>query len=198
MAGVLTAASYFTAKTEKNPRYANLPTSFTGALTGNGRCKGTTLCHGCKPESGFLPYRWDTGYSEATILYVLALGSPTFPIDPKGYASGPQRSNGRKSTTSSTCMPDPSSSIRCPSCGWIFGVSRRLQQQMGIDYFENSRRATYIHRQYGIENPMGFAHYHKYGWGLTASDGPGPAVRELNGVQRILRLHGTRRPIRPR
>ena len=38
-----------------------------------------------KPESGFLPYRWDTAYSEALVLYVLALGSPTFPIGAEGY-----------------------------------------------------------------------------------------------------------------
>lgn len=46
---------------------------------------GTTLSHGWTPESGFLPCRWDAGYSEAVILYVVALGSPTFPIDPRGY-----------------------------------------------------------------------------------------------------------------
>jgi hypothetical protein len=43
------------------------------------------LSHGWKPESGFLPYRWDKGYSEAIILYALALGSPTFPVEPQGY-----------------------------------------------------------------------------------------------------------------
>src|SRR5215213_7546483 len=37
------------------------------------------LSHGWKPESGFLRARWDT-YSEDTILYVLAIGSPTHPI----------------------------------------------------------------------------------------------------------------------
>jgi hypothetical protein len=27
--------------------------------------------------------------------------------------------------------------------------------------------------------------YHKFGWGLTASDGPGPAVLEIDGVRRV-------------
>ena len=65
------------------------------------------------------------------------------------------------------------------------GIHDDFNRKTGIDYFENSRRATYIHRQYGIENPLGFAHYNEYVWGLTASDGPGPATLEVNGVRRV-------------
>jgi hypothetical protein len=69
---------------------------------------------------------------------------------------------------------------------WIYfrGIYDDFNRKVGIDYFENSRQATLIHRQYGVENPMKFPHYNEYVWGLTASDGPGPAVLELNGVQR--------------
>lgn len=54
----------------------------------------------------------------------------------------------------------------------------------GIDYFENSRRASYVQRQYAIENPLGFAGYGENCWGMTASDGPGWQTRKLNGVER--------------
>ena len=64
------------------------------------------------------------------------------------------------------------------------GIHDDFNGKVGIDYFENSRRATYVQRQYGIENPLGFSHYHKYGWGLTASDGPGPVVLEIDGIRR--------------
>ena len=43
----------------------------------------------------------------------------------------------------------------------------------GIDYFENSRRATYAQQQYAIRNPEEFGGYGEICWGLTASDGPG-------------------------
>lgn len=84
MAGVLPAASYFTAEGEEeicklaDSLYRRV--DWQWALNG-----GTTISHGWRPESGFLPYRWDTDYCEALILYILALGSPTFPVDPKGY-----------------------------------------------------------------------------------------------------------------
>jgi hypothetical protein len=45
-----------------------------------------TLCHGWRPEHGFLPYHWE-GYDEALILYLLALGSSTHAIDADCYAA---------------------------------------------------------------------------------------------------------------
>src|SRR6266545_5000144 len=52
------------------------------------------------------------------------------------------------------------------------------------DYFENSRRATYAHQQYGIHNPRKVRGYGEYCWGITASEGPGPAVLVIDGVKR--------------
>ena len=51
----------------------------------------------------------------------------------------------------------------------------------GIDYFENSRRATYAHRAYAAANPMGWTGYSSQMWGLTASDGPANTTLMLNG-----------------
>lgn len=53
----------------------------------------------------------------------------------------------------------------------------------GIDYFENSRRATHVQQQYAIHNPNGFVGYGQHVWGLTASDGPGRMVRQISGVK---------------
>lgn len=57
----------------------------------------------------------------------------------------------------------------------------------GIDYFENSRRAVYVQQAYAMRNPKKLAGYDRYCWGITASDGPGPAVRRING--RTLRFY---------
>jgi hypothetical protein len=54
----------------------------------------------------------------------------------------------------------------------------------GIDYFENSRRATHVQQQYAIRNPLECVGYGQYFWGLTASDGPGQTVRMVQGVER--------------
>lgn len=187
LAGALAAANYFTANDERETEIRELAdflyrrTDWQWALHG-----GATLCHGYKPESGFLPYRWDTGYNEAAILYVLALGSPTFPIDPKGYREWTATFEWKNVYDIEYIYAGPLF-IHQMSQLWLDfrGIGDDVNRKWNIDYFENSRRATYVHRQYGIENPLGFAHYHKYGWGLTASDGPGPAIREVNGVRRV-------------
>ena len=53
-----------------------------------------------------------------------------------------------------------------------------------IDYFENSRWATYVQQQYAIRNPGQFEDYGESCWGITASDGPGPATRRIKGKER--------------
>lgn len=53
-----------------------------------------------------------------------------------------------------------------------------------LDYFENSRRAIYAQQSYAIRNPKRLTGYDRYCWGITASDGPGPAVRRINGRTR--------------
>ena len=53
-----------------------------------------------------------------------------------------------------------------------------------INYFENSRRATYVQQQYAIRNPGQFEGYGENCWGLTASDGPGCMTRQVKGKER--------------
>jgi hypothetical protein len=57
-------------------------------------------------------------------------------------------------------------------------------RERGIDYFENSRRATLVQQQYAIRNPGGFGHYNELCWGLTASDGPGDVTLTVGGIER--------------
>ena len=169
LAGVLTAASYFTGKNDEEGEIRELAGSlyrrvdWQWALNG-----GTTISHGWKPESGFLPHRWDTGYSEALILYALALGSPTFPIDPQGYKEWISTFEWKKVYGMEYLYAGPLF-IHQMSHLWVDfrGIHDDFNREKGIDYFENTRRATYIHRQYGIENPLGFAHYTN-----TAGDSP--------------------------
>jgi hypothetical protein len=86
MAGVLTAASYFDGVSQDESDIRELAETLYRRVDWQWALnEAKTLSHGWKPESGFLRYRWDNQYSEALILYVLAMGSPPFPIDPEGY-----------------------------------------------------------------------------------------------------------------
>ena len=45
-------------------------------------------------------------------------------------------------------------------------------REKNCDYFENSRRATYVQREYAIRNPRSFIDYGEHCWGLSAGEGP--------------------------
>ncbi len=145
---------------------------------------GSTISHGWKPESGFINYHWNTGYSEAMILYILAMGSPTYPISETGYKEWTSTFEWKELYGIHHLYAAPLF-IHQLSHLWIDfrGIHDDFNRKVGIDYFENSRRAVHIQQQYAIENPLGFKGYGKTCWGLSASDGPGPAKLIVDGKQ---------------
>jgi hypothetical protein len=187
MAGVLMVASYFIERSGTEREIRDIADSLYRRVDWQWALnQQNTLSHGWLPESGFLPYRWDMCYSEAHILYVLAMGSPTFPIDGQGYREWTSTFEWRSLYDVEHLYAGPLF-IHQMSHIWLDfrGIHDDVNRRRGIDYFENSRRASHVQRQYGIENPLGFSHYHQYGWGFTASDGPGDAVIDVDGVRRV-------------
>jgi hypothetical protein len=126
------------------------------------------LSHGWKPETGFLKSRWDT-YSEDTILYLLAIGSPTHSISPNSwYAFWRDRyryEDYRYFTTIGVPL-----FMHQYSHAWI--DYRNLREVRGdrIDYFENSVQATLAHRQFCLSLVHDFPAFGPNVWGITASD----------------------------
>ncbi len=128
---------------------------------------------GWKPESGFLNATW-AGYNEAMILYILALGSPTHTISSQSWSKWTETYQWGNYYQQGHINFGPLFGHQY-SHAWIDfkGIQDRYMKQKGIDYFENSRRATYANRAYCINNPAGYIGYDKNIWGLTACDGPG-------------------------
>ncbi|HMC87177.1 MAG TPA: glucoamylase family protein, partial [Chitinophagaceae bacterium] len=177
IAGALTAANYFKGINKEEKEIRDLAESLYKRIDWRWALNnGIMICHGWKPESGFLNYYWDEGYSEAIILYVLALGSPTFAIDPIGYRNWTSSFKWENIDGVEYIHAGPLF-IHQMSHLWLDfqSIQDDLNRKYKIDYFENSRRATYIQQQYAIKNPLNFKHYGENNWGFTASDGPGPA-----------------------
>lgn len=145
---------------------------------------GETVSMAWKPECGFLPYRWE-GYNEALILYVLALASPAHPIPAESYRAQ-TRTYCWKHLYGLEFLYAGPLFIHQLSHMWIDfrGIQDEFMREKGIDYFENSRRATYAQQQYAIHNPLGYKGYNEHCWGITASDGPGPTCVTIEGVER--------------
>lgn len=186
MAGILTARHYFLLDNKGEEELRRLSDELYERVEWDWARNGeATITHGWKPETGFHSERWDNGYSEAHILYILALGSPTHPVSREGYDEWLSSFELKEVYDTEYLYAGPLF-IHEMSQLWLDlrGVYDSINKKYGIDYFENSRRAVYVHYKYAIKNPLGFDRYGKYVWGLTASDGPGPATHIVKGVQR--------------
>ena len=182
IAGALTAAMYFNLDTEGEREIRRLAEVLYHRADWHWAQNGAlTISHGWKPERGFIRYRW-TGYSEALILYILALGSPTFPLPAESYPAWTRTYKWKELYGHEFLYAGPLF-IHHLSHMWVDfrGIQDEYMSGKAIDYFENSRRAIYAQQAYAMRNPKKFVGYDRYSWGITASDGPGPAVRRING-----------------
>ena len=185
LAGMLAAARYFHADSANEREIRELAESlyrraeWTWMLNG-----GNAVSHGWKPKRGFLNYRWQ-GYSEALILYALGLGSPTYPLSPESYKAWSSTYKWKKLYEHEFLYAGPLF-IHQISHLWIDfrGLQDEYMRGKKIDYFENSRRATYVQQEYAIRNPRKFKGYGANCWGITASDGPGETTRRVDGTER--------------
>ena len=139
---------------------------------------------GWHPESNFIRAEW-RGFNEAMLLYVLALGSPTHPIDAGAWAQWTTTYNWRDFYGQAHVNFAPLFGHQYSQL-WIDfrGIQDAYMRQRGIDYFENSRRATISQRAYAVDNPNRWREYGPDLWGLTAVDGPLDTTMVVDGVQR--------------
>lgn len=123
---------------------------------------------GYTPEKGFWQ-KWDM-YAEQLMLYVLGVSSPTYPIEKSMYYDI------KKEKGEYQDIKD----IIYTYCGTLFTYQfshawidfRGKKDELGIDWFENSIRATKANRQYCINNKHKFKTFGENSWGLTACLSP--------------------------
>lgn len=152
---------------------------------------------GWNPETGLIPANW-VGYNEGMMVNILALGAPVH-AGPDGLWSEwtkpyPRFWRGVAGTRHLAFAPLFGHQY---SQVWIDfrGIRDAPMRVAGLDYFENSRRATYANRAYCAANPMGWSGYSDQVWGLTACDGPGSYTLPFRGEQRQFHGYAARGPL---
>lgn len=139
---------------------------------------------GWRPEAGFIEADW-RGLNEGAILYVLALGSPTHPIDPSAWEVWQSTYQWRDFYGYEHINFAPLFGHQYSQIFIDFrGIQDEYLREKDIDFFENSRRAVLAQRAYAIDNPMGWTGYGENIWGLTACDGPGDGRMMVDGALR--------------
>lgn len=122
------------------------------------------LSHGWTPTAGFLPYRWDN-YSELMMIYLLGLGSSTYPLPASAWDAWKRRIfnfEGLQYIGSFAPL-----FVNQYSQAWF---DFRAKRDRYANYFQNSVVATEAHRRFCLELRKQFPDYSDDLWGITASD----------------------------
>lgn len=166
LGGVLTARQYF----HDDQEIRKLATKIYERVDFHWMLNGQQLLlsHGWRPETGFLKPRWDT-YSEDTILYLLAIGSPTHPISPASWYALWRDRYRYEGHAYFTTIGVPLF-MHQYAHAWIDYRNWRETRGDRIDYFENSVQATLAHRAFCVNLAHDFPAFGPNVWGITASD----------------------------
>jgi len=182
LAGMLTADAYFTGDTPQEIEIRELADFLYRRVEWPWMQNGATaVWQGWKPESGYLHYGWE-GYSEAMLLYVLGMASPTYPLADTSYEKWTSTYQWENLYGYDFLYAGPLF-IHQFSQVWLDlrDLQDRFMSEKRCDYFENSRRAAYIQQQYALRNPHEFEGYGENFWALSAGDGPGRKILRING-----------------
>lgn len=160
LCGAVSAREYFADEeitTLVNALYARI--DWRWAMNG-----GATLTHGWRPESGFIPWRWDQ-YSELMGLYLLGIGAPVNALPADSWSAWKREP---VVTYAGRTFVD---------CGPLFThqyahawFDFRGKRDAHLDYWQNSVEATLAQRDWSAHQAERFPNWSLDFWGLTASD----------------------------
>jgi len=182
IAGVLTSGTYYSAAADDEREIRELARFLYERIDWPWAAAGSPVVHmGWKAGAGFLSYGWE-GYSEAMLLYILGLGSPTHPLPAESYGAWCRAYQWENLYDIDFLFAAPLF-IHQLSHIWIDlrGIQDAFMREKRSDYFENSRRATAVQQQYALRNPMSFKGYGENCWGITAGLGPGFSQQRAEG-----------------
>ncbi len=196
VAGILSARNYFDSTADADEKQLRADANFIVDRVQWDRFLNDKklIIHAWTPEGGMYEGVY-CGYSEALLLYIVALGSREHAIPTQSW----QAFIGDAATTRSyghTYIGMPGMPLFCYQYPQGFidfrNIKDQVNRRIGFDYHENACRVTQVHHAYAIDNPKHFRGYGALDWGLTACDGPGDAERRIDGRQVAFREYSER------
>ncbi|HEX7837642.1 MAG TPA: glucoamylase family protein, partial [Kofleriaceae bacterium] len=150
LAGVMVCRGYFTGADPAEAELRQIADALIDRVDWRWmQPRAPAIAMGWQPEHGFLDYDW-IGYNEAMIVILLALGSPS-PVEPAAWDAWTSRyeaswgtAYGQEHLRFGPLFGHQYSAL------WVDfrGIRDRFMRAHGLDYFENSRRATLAQRAY--------------------------------------------------
>jgi hypothetical protein len=160
LCGVLSARQYFSdAQIQDLATHIYNRVNWPWMLNG-----GTTFSMGWTPESEFLASRWDH-YCELMMIYLLGIGSPTYPVSPAAWSAWSRPTITYQGLTYISGN-DPLATHQYSHAWFDF----RAKRDAYANYFDNSVVAMQAHRLFCLSLAPQFSDYAADLWGITSSD----------------------------
>lgn len=196
IAGVMFTRNYFNNKRDASERLVREDADFIIDRVEWDRFvrEDNLILHAWTPELGMWKPVY-SGYSEALLLYILALSSKKHSISTASWQAFIGKTEAVEGY-GQRYIPMPGMPMFCYQYPHSFidfrGLTDELGKKVGFDHFENARRVTRVQQAYAIENPKGFRGYSALDWGLTACDGPGNGTKLVDGREVTFRGYSER------
>lgn len=175
--GLIAAREYFDGEQTREMELRNLVDTLYHGVNWQWYTRGqNTLYWHWSANHGFAMNMQIRGWHEALIVYILAAGSPTYPIQPavyhQGWArNGNMRNGGYFYDIRLPLGPNFGGPLFFAHYSFL-GLDPRGLKDQYADYWEQNRAHSLINYRYCVANPGDFCHYSDRLWGITASDDP--------------------------
>jgi hypothetical protein len=184
LAGILYAKQYFNGTNADEASIRTMASGIFNRVNWNWMAQETNaVSMAWYPTTGFDAANW-VGYDEGMIIYILGLGSITYPLPASAWR---QWTTGYIWATNygQAYVQFPSMYVHVYNHCWIDfrHITDSYMSKQNSTYFENSRRASLAQLAFAEADPNHEVAYSSNVWGLNASDGPtGYAVHAITGT----------------
>jgi hypothetical protein len=180
---MVVASAYFDRKTAKEKSIRSLARELIERVQWRWTLdKDGEVNQSWKPEQGFKRADWE-GYTEALTMYVLGAASTSYPLPVEAYDKDARQYRWHHNADMCWIHAAPLFIHLFPQA-WIDlrGLhDGYVRKHADIDYYENTRRAIAVQRQYAYLNPHNYVGYGENIWGLSACTGPTGELELRNG-----------------
>lgn len=171
VAGALTAGEYFGGEAQKKATkiYENVEWEKFLSKDKDGP-HYNMFSMGWSPERGILEASWDFYTDEAILVSLLAIGSPTHPVSPDVFYAWARYEGSYKD--GKPFIYSWHGALFSYQYAHVWFDLRKLVDKNGVNWFENSARATRANRRFCMDQSDKYKTYGPNTWGITSMARP--------------------------
>ena len=168
--GALTAGEYFGGEIKEKAEAIYKNVEWGEFLSQEGGPWQNIFSMGWAPERGFLDSYWDYYTDEVILISLLAIGSPTYPVDPEAFYAWTRQTGSYKE--GKPFIYSWHGALFSYQYANVWFDFRDIVDRNGVNWFENSKNATIANREFCIDNQDKSKTYGPNSWGITSMARP--------------------------